>query len=334
MVQLRTPITPFPHGWYLVAWSDELGPGQVKAVRYFDQELVVFRGEDGRAAVLDAYCAHLGAHLGKGGTVCGNTIQCPFHRWRYDGAGRCAHIPYASKIPPAAKVRSWPVHEADGMVLVWFHEAGAPPSWDMPRIPMEYRDEAFTPWHETRWTVRTCIQDVNENDVDVQHLAVLHQFTSRPPENPTIHVDGPQMEIHSHLYTNLEVFGMPGEGKGPLVTRKYGLGIGFIMLEVDIGPFTLCVRTLGCTTPIDREHVDIRLMHGIRKTQFDHVNDMLTVSYAATFKRTVEQDIPIWENKIHLLRPVLCEGDGPIAQYRKWTRQFYAPEELERAMAR
>ena len=36
----------------------------------------------------------------------------------------------------------------------------------------------------------------------------------------------------------------------------------------------------------------------------------------------VEQDIPIWENKIYLENPLLC--DGPIAKYRKWFTQFYA----------
>ncbi len=41
-------------------------------------------------------------------------------------------------------------------------------------------------------------------------------------------------------------------------------------------------------------------------------------------KRQVEQDIPIWENKIHLWQPLLCEGDGPIAPYRRWADHFHA----------
>ena len=38
----------------------------------------------------------------------------------------------------------------------------------------------------------------------------------------------------------------------------------------------------------------------------------------------IDQDIPIWENKIYRDSPMLCDGDGPIAQYRKWFKQFYA----------
>jgi hypothetical protein len=40
-------------------------------------------------------------------------------------------------------------------------------------------------------------------------------------------------------------------------------------------------------------------------------------------KYQVEQDIPIWENKVYLDAPILCDGDGPIAKYRKWFQQFY-----------
>ena len=57
--------------------------------------------------MVDAYCAHLGAHLGVGGKVEGECIRCPFHGWRYDGeSGKCTEIPYGDTehIPSQAKV--------------------------------------------------------------------------------------------------------------------------------------------------------------------------------------------------------------------------------------
>ena len=39
--------------------------------------------------------------------------------------------------------------------------------------------------------------------------------------------------------------------------------------------------------------------------------------------RQFDEDLPIWENKIFLERPVLCDGDGPIGAMRRWGRQFY-----------
>jgi len=39
-------------------------------------------------------------------------------------------------------------------------------------------------------------------------------------------------------------------------------------------------------------------------------------------QRDVEDDIAIWEKKIHLERPVLSEADGPIGLYRRWMSRF------------
>ena len=100
-------------GWFAVAWSEDLAPGAVRSLRYFARDLVLFRSRGGAAHVLDAHCPHLGAHLG-GGSVEGDTLVCPFHGWRWDGAGQCAGIPYAKRIPPKARTRSWPVAEHGG----------------------------------------------------------------------------------------------------------------------------------------------------------------------------------------------------------------------------
>ena len=61
------------------------------------KEMVAFRGTDGRAGVLDAFCPHLGTHLGHGGTVDGNNLKCPYHSWEFDADGKCHSIPYCSK---------------------------------------------------------------------------------------------------------------------------------------------------------------------------------------------------------------------------------------------
>src|SRR5689334_821676 len=95
----RFPM-PIPNSWFHMVWSHELRPGEVKRLRYFGRELVCFRGQDGAPHVLDAYCPHLGAHLGVGGCVKENTVVCPFHGWRFDGDGLCVDVPYAKKHVP------------------------------------------------------------------------------------------------------------------------------------------------------------------------------------------------------------------------------------------
>ena len=76
---------PIPNGWFAVAWSRELHAGDVRPIHYFGEDLVLFRTRSGQARVLDAFCPHLGAHLGYGGRVMGETVRCPFHGWQFDG---------------------------------------------------------------------------------------------------------------------------------------------------------------------------------------------------------------------------------------------------------
>lgn len=68
--QARGACPPyFPNGWYRLWLSADLKPGDVRAVDCVGRNVVLFRGTDGKAYVLDAYCAHMGANLGVGGKV-------------------------------------------------------------------------------------------------------------------------------------------------------------------------------------------------------------------------------------------------------------------------
>ena len=80
----RYPFTK-PYGWFAVSETDELAVSQAKAAFYWDTHLVVWRDETGEAHVQDAFCPHLGAHLGHGGVVKECQLECPFHGWLFDG---------------------------------------------------------------------------------------------------------------------------------------------------------------------------------------------------------------------------------------------------------
>ena len=131
----------FAQGWYLVTWSADLERGEVKPLRYFGKDYVLFRCEDGRATLLDAHCPHLGAHLGYGGRVEGNDIICPFHAWRFGASGRCTEVPYASRIPPRAAVHAYRVQEHSGMIVAYFGGDGSAPDGEELRTDYE-RDVA------------------------------------------------------------------------------------------------------------------------------------------------------------------------------------------------
>lgn len=53
------PYTDLATGWYAIADSSQIKSGEVKPMRWFRDDLVVFRTESGRLSVLDAYGTHI-----------------------------------------------------------------------------------------------------------------------------------------------------------------------------------------------------------------------------------------------------------------------------------
>jgi len=171
----RIPLPHSPNGWFKVVFSDELEVGDVKPIHQFGKDLVVYRGEDGAAHVLDAYCSHLGAHLGVGGKVVGNQIQCPFHGWRYDGTGLCRDVPgFATENAAGGgrRVPAFAVREQDGFVWVWRRE-GAEPRVEPPRIPCWDDPDYFVVVRE--YDVECTMHAALENALDVPHTAFVHR---------------------------------------------------------------------------------------------------------------------------------------------------------------
>ena len=127
---------PYPNGWYEVMMSDALPRGESRAVSMLGRHFAVFRGESGSISVMDAYCPHLGANLGVGGTVHGDCIECPFHGWRFSGdTGECVGIGYSTaKLPKNAKVKVWTCVEAHGVILVWYDAEEREPLYDVPQF--------------------------------------------------------------------------------------------------------------------------------------------------------------------------------------------------------
>jgi 3-ketosteroid 9alpha-monooxygenase subunit A len=91
-------ISGHKSGWYKVARSEDIASMKAIQVDDFPTQIVIWRGEDLALRGLDLYCKHMGASLACG-EVNENSIQCPFHAWRWAGNGQCDQIPYAKKIP-------------------------------------------------------------------------------------------------------------------------------------------------------------------------------------------------------------------------------------------
>jgi len=289
---------PLPNGWFIVAAAGDVAPGEVRPLYYFGRDLVLFRTDEGVAHVTDAYCAHLGAHLGVGGRVEGETLVCPFHGWRYEGeGGRCVGIPYGSgKIPSRAKVRAFPTLERNAMVWAWFHLAGEPPFYDVPEL-FEVDDPEWSDPYTVAFRVGTVCQEMAENNHDPAHFQFVHGTESIPEEDALI--EG----------TFKRVVSMGGE----FVRESYGLGLGVLRLGHDI-------TFLSSTTPIDEESVYVRWTFLCPRS----AGPGAPAEAAAAFTSGLSQDIPIWENKRYVARPVLLREERSILEHRAWCEQFYS----------
>jgi 3-ketosteroid 9alpha-monooxygenase subunit A len=306
---------PLPDGWFAVAFSDEIGRGDLRPIHYFGEELVLFRGEDGAARVFDAYCAHLGAHLGHGGRVEADGVRCPFHAWRYDGSGRCVEVPYAKKVPPKARIRAWEVRERGHQIVVWRHAGGEPPRFELPEIP-ELDSPEWTAPERREWIVRSQPQELAENTVDEAHFRYVHG-TNAVPVTESAEIDGHVLRVISRNRVQTP----RGEQEGRIEIQAHGFGYGFTRFS---GIADLLVVTSG--TPIDEERVHMRLQFSVRKLANSDATRGVGKAFIGEIERQFAQDIPIWEHKAHWERPLLCDGDGHIALLRRWARQFYSGE--------
>ncbi len=304
---------PMPNGWFAVDWSHQLREGDVKPLHYFGEELVLFRSRSGQARVLDAFCAHMGAHLGHGGRVVGETLRCPFHGWQYDGAsGQCAHIPYCDQIPPRALLRSWDVQEKNGLVFVWYHVEGKPPEWDFPAIPEIGHED----WSEPRTFERefpTHVQETHENNNDPIHFQIVHGM----PDTPRTEIEYSEDRRHYRIVTHSEIQTPAGSFQTSLVRDSWGLGLTGIRM---LGFPSAGLLMYSSTIPIDEKRVYTRWLLTATKNMVDVAGE----EFMKNMTTGVEQDLPIWKHKVHRARPVLCKADTLLAEFRQWARQFYS----------
>ncbi|MDH4170900.1 MAG: Rieske (2Fe-2S) protein [Acidimicrobiia bacterium] len=302
---VRTPTSeprfpfPVPDGWFVVAEARNLAPGETTTMHVFGEDVVLYRTDHGEPRMVDAYCSHLGAHIGVGGRVEGGCIRCPFHGWLYDGqTGKCEEIPYGDmdRIPSQAKVRSYPCIERNQMIWAWHHGAQEQPFYEVPEVE-EFADNDWLPYEIVEFDVATCAQEMAENNVDFAHFQYVHGTDAIPDDE--FHLDGTYKRT-------------VGAG-GNFVREGFGLGLGVLRIA---GMTTF----ISSTTPIDRENLKVRWIFTAPKANGPDAARQAAEGLSAG----VSQDLPIWENKRYVDRPVVTKSEKKLLEQREWAKQFYS----------
>ena len=321
----KPPLSMKPTGWFQVAWSEEIGFGDVRKMKYFDQEMVAWRAESGQLTVMNAYCEHLGAHLGYGGKVVGEVLQCPFHGWQWSNEGRNVCIPYQDRPNRGRRVRSYPVVERNESVYIWHDVGRREPFFDAPDVFAAFGDgssaDDYYPQQQLyRAGLELHPQYVLENGVDFAHFKYVHHtpivpvFTRHDFDEPvsfvdfTITFEGDDGQRIEDVNSGVQAI---NGGLGIAVTKSWGM---------------IDNRTISAITPIDDFTSDVRFMVYIGRTP--HKDPVRAEAKATDFGREVirqfEQDIEIWQHQRYSDPPALAtsEYEGFTA-IRKWAKQFY-----------
>ncbi len=113
--------------WYFVALSRDVLPGSLKRHELMGEPVLVGRTRAGAVYALRDICPHRAAPLSAGRMVErpgeGETVECPYHGWRFRTDGTCAAIPSLvedqADMADRIRVRSYPVAESQGLVFVF-----------------------------------------------------------------------------------------------------------------------------------------------------------------------------------------------------------------------
>lgn len=320
-------LHPYPDGWFAVGFTSELTRGGVLTRAFMGRQLVLFRTESGRAVAVDAFCPHLGAHMGHGGAVEGEALRCPFHHFCFDGDGRCVSTPYRKRLPQA-RARTWPLREHQGVLLVHHDHRGRPPAWEVPA----FSTVGWSPLRHGLLRARAHPQETSENGVDLGHFAAVHRY-----EDVALlgcDVDGPTMRTRYVFHRRADFLGL-GARRLRVEFEAHLHGLGYSRVEAHVPDFGLRTRQFVLATPVDDASIELRLALSLQSVEPRRLHRLLAPVPSAlltrliawsTFQayvRDVKQDLPIWEHKRFIHPPRLADGDGPIGRYRRWARQFY-----------
>jgi phenylpropionate dioxygenase-like ring-hydroxylating dioxygenase large terminal subunit len=159
--------------WYVAAYDHEIGREPLGRV-ILGEPIVFFRTEDGAPVAFEDRCAHRHLPLSMGKLV-GDTLQCRYHGLRYDASGACVKVPGQDTIPPAARVKTYPVVERYRWLWIWM---GDPALADPAGITdFHWLDDPFWGAKGQYLHVKANWQLIVDNLLDLTHLAFVHETT-------------------------------------------------------------------------------------------------------------------------------------------------------------
>lgn len=180
--------------WYVVAPSTDLTQGLLP-VHLLGQPFVAFRDAAGQARLLSDICVHRGGSLSAGRKL-GDSVQCPYHGWRFGADGLCKHIPAQpdARIPAKARVDAYPTQERYGWV--WAFLGDLPESQRPPLPQLGWVDDPAVRVVRGHFDWEASWDRVMENGLDFAHAPFVHGSSFGDPDHPQMAA----FEVHTDAW--------------------------------------------------------------------------------------------------------------------------------------
>ena len=298
--------------------ASALGDAPV-AVRLLGDDFVLWRDAAGVPRAAPDRCPHRGTRLSLG-RVCGGQIECPYHGWRFDSAGRCVLVPALPEFTPSPShgLAMFRLSEAHG--LLWLHlDAEAV----LPRFDAE-ADGRLRKLNVGPYDVATSAPRIVENFLDLAHFGFVHEGWLGDRAHAALADYRIEPTATGFVATGCRAW-QPRSNRlsaqGSWVDYRYEL----------TSPFTAVLTKLPqkqdgyrdeialFVGPVDEERS--RVWFRMAVTDFDSSDDELRV-----FQHTIfTQDQPVLESQSPRRLPlthgeVHCAADRSSAAYRRFLR--------------
>ena len=311
----------FPRGWFIIAEAKELDDGP-KAVRFFAHDFALYRGESGRVVLLDAYCPHMGTHLAASKSpeivqtdkqIEGDSIRCPYHGWHFDADGQCDNIPYHDgPCPKSAALKSYPVREVMGCIMMWHDPEGGEPEYEPP-VLAEWDDPQWVRWeldHLGQLAIHP--QEILDNMADCAHLGPTHGAPCEYFEN----------EFKDHVVIQRQG-GFHHTYGCYLSSFTWYTGPGILLSKQDFGG--AITYELIANTPIEDGVCQVwhaALAKG-ESTPPSETDIAAAKEVQAGALYAFSADFDVWKHKRPATTVMQLKSDGPFRTVRQWYKQFY-----------
>jgi len=248
--------------WYMAALARDVRAGAMMRQMLLGEPVLIGRMRDGRAFALRDICPHRGVPLSAGQVMAENTVECPYHGWRFKADGACAMIPSLADgqdiDPSKIRVRSYPVREQDGLIWIYMSAPGrenAQPSTEPPKVGLA---DAKPRWVESQ-TFPCGIDHAVIGLMDPAHGPYVHAhwwWRRKPREKIKNYAPLANGFVMLRHKPTKPVYGMLGANVTTEITFELP-STRFENIEGQVAGKRFRVVGLTCCTPIDAETTQV-----------------------------------------------------------------------------